>query len=190
MEGMTLAKSGPGRTSPRPRKDLARKTVDTRSNTDPFFFRRSPERLVCGTCGKVTRARWAFVLQGWYSGPNGAYYCSSPCIPKAPDGKRHPRRYYVRMSVQDAATADDLDRWAAWARRKFFEIVSRPKHDHNTAEPRQPEQLSRLRERAARMEREAERLRSEAARLKREAKLVEGARPAGAGSIVWGPAPR
>jgi hypothetical protein len=187
MEGMTLAKSGSGRTAPQARRDLARRTVDTGSKTDPFFFRRSPERLVCGTCGKVTRARWAFVLQGWYSGRNGAYYCSSPCIPKLPDGKRHPRRYYVRMSVQDAATADDLDRWAAWARRKFFEIVSRPKDDHNTAEPRQPEQVSRLRERAARMEREAERLRSEAARLKREAELVEATVPPVPGASSGGP---
>lgn len=187
MEGMTFAKSGSGRTAPRPRKDLARKTVDTGSNTDPFFFRRSPERLVCGTCGKVTRARWAVVLQGWYSGPNGAYYCSSPCIPRLPDGKRNPRRYYVRMSVQDASTADDLDRWAAWARRRFFEILNSSKDDHNTAGPRQLEQVSRLRERAARMEREAERLRSEAARLKREAELVAGPVPPVPGASSGGP---
>ena len=147
--------------------------MDTGSSTDPFFFRRPPERLVCGTCGKVTRARWGFVLQGWYSGPNGAYYCGSPCIPKMPDGKRRPRPIHVRMSVQNADTPEALDRWAAWARRKFFEIMTEPKDEQEAAQFRRREQASRLRERAARMERDAERLRSEAARLKGEADLVE-----------------
>jgi len=110
---------------------------------------------------------------GWYSGQNGAHYCGSACIPKLPDGRLHLRPHYVRMSVQDVAIADDLDRWAAWARGKFFEIMSSPKDDQEAPESRQQAQMLRLRERAARMERDAERLRSGAARLKREADLIE-----------------
>lgn len=62
MKGMTLAKRSSGRAVPQTWRDPARKAMDTGSNTEPFYLRRPPERLVCGTCGKVARARWAFVL--------------------------------------------------------------------------------------------------------------------------------
>lgn len=143
----------------------------TGASDDPFFFKHPAERLTCATCGKKTRARWASVLQGWYSGPNGAHYCGSRCSPKPPDGKRRPRQYCVTMTAPEGATPDDLDRWAAWARRQFFEIM-RKTDAAPVPELRQEEELARLRERAARSRREAERLRSEAARLEREADLL------------------
>ncbi|GEJ56675.1 hypothetical protein AMYX_14160 [Anaeromyxobacter diazotrophicus] len=145
---------------------------DVPSKNDPYFWKRPPERLVCATCGKKTRARWASVLQGWYRGTDEKHYCGPKCLPKrAAAGKRRERPIYARMTAPEGTTADDLDRWAAWTRRALVEIMSKKDEYSDTAEP-ELGHSTRLREKAERLRRDAKRLQLEADRLEREADVI------------------
>lgn len=81
------------------------------------------ERLRCASCGKVTRARNADILQGWYRGQDGARYCSSECTAKAPKPKGRGRPIFVRFSAPEGWTSKDVDRWKEYAVEQFAKLA-------------------------------------------------------------------
>ncbi len=83
------------------------------------------QTLRCATCGKTTRARNAFFLQGWYTGPGGAKYCSSACTAAAPKPKGHGRAVFLKLAAPEGWTSKDVDRWRQYATKVFAEFAAK-----------------------------------------------------------------